>query len=314
MYMGRWLTGTEGTERQVELRAQLDARDISKAQTGIGYGNPTYSPWMSSERLRAEQLSRPYPLRSAVLSNQPKIVQSDSELRDLSSYLHRDGRVGLGLIGSSDALQLRVEDPADPWLEQTRTLAPKAVDTVMAVSPSWAERLQALCQIIVPLGTTTAGNPRRDVGRGFSSHFFRGAIFMDPPSTDDHRFEAYTINLAHEIGHQALFVYQCADNIIDGALETPVYSVIRKTERPAIQSYHAVVAAAYMAEFIGDWLQELGSDGTKVQYLRRRLEENIGHVEEGIAALSVLRYTEVGQQILDEMLGLAGHLRRAHDV
>jgi HEXXH motif-containing protein len=269
---------------------------------------------MSSERLRKEQGTRPYPLGAAIVSNLPRVIQSQPELQGLSDYLHREGGSGLRLIGASDALSLKVEDTKSPWLEQTRVLAPPAIAQLMKVSPAFRLRLQALCQIIVPLGTNLPGDPRSDVGRGFSSHLFRGAIFMDPPATVDHRFEAYAINLAHELGHQAFFVYQSADPIIDGPLDAPVYSVIRMTDRPAIQSYHAVVASAYMAEFIGDWLAKDGSGKPNSEYLSRRLLENITHVEGGIRALSALRYTDIGRQILDEMQDLAAYLRGAHGV
>jgi HEXXH motif-containing protein len=152
------------------------------------------------------------------------------------------------------------------------------------------------------------------VGRGFSSHLFRGAIFLDPPASDEHRIEAYAINFAHELGHQALFVYQCADPIIDGALDAPVYSVIRRVPRPAILSFHAVVAAAYMAEFVGDWLDAGAESTARLHYLRRRLAENVELVENGAAALSVVQFTELGEQILDEMRGLVAYLRIRHAI
>lgn len=314
MYLGRWLTGMEGAARLAELRAQLDARDIADTQSTTGSGYSTFAPWMSSKRLRASQPASPYPFGPTASIFGPKVVGTREELQELGEYLHRDGNGDLRLIGAKDALQLKVEDPEEPWLEQTRGLAPLAIAQLTKVSPAFRQRIRTLCQILVPLGSNLPGNPRRDVGRGFSSHLFRGAIFMDPPATVDHRFEAYAINLAHELGHQAFFVYQSADPIIDGPLDAPVYSVIRMTDRPAIQSYHAVVAAAYMAEFIGDWLAKDGPDKPNSEYLRCRLNENITHVEGGIRALSALRYTDIGRQILDEMLDLAAYLRGAHGV
>ncbi|RYZ46272.1 MAG: methyltransferase domain-containing protein [Sphingobacteriales bacterium] len=54
------------------------------------------------------------------------------------------------------------------------------------------------------------------------------------------------------MGHQALIVYQQSDAIISGDLEREVYSVIRRVKRPAILSFHAAVALAFMTRYLSE--------------------------------------------------------------
>src|SRR5690606_27268990 len=91
-------------------------------------------------------------------------------------------------------------------------------------------------------------------GVGFSSIRSRGAIYLSVPKLEDFYYLELAINLSHELGHQALMIYQGADSILNGDLEFPVYSAIRKTNRPAIMAFHAVTALSYMVLFISDLL------------------------------------------------------------
>src|SRR4051812_28398499 len=108
MHSGRWLTGTEGTGRLIELRTELDRKDLFMGESGRPpMLTAVYAPWMSSRRIRSEQGRYPYPIPGRVLTLGPHVVESAAELEAFSRYLTRDGLVGLQLIGSRDTVPLR---------------------------------------------------------------------------------------------------------------------------------------------------------------------------------------------------------------
>lgn len=84
--------------------------------------------------------------------------------------------------------------------------------------------------------------------RGYSTLRLRGAIFRAIPS-DATPYDV-AIDLAHELGHNVLFAWQTNDPIMLSDQDAPLYSEIRKRVRPAIQTFHAAVALAFMHFFV----------------------------------------------------------------
>lgn len=109
-------------------------------------------------------------------------------------------------------------------------------DIVIEASSLFADLFPALVDLVVPLD--------RQRNSGFSSHFARGAVFRAFPSTQSPTSVA--LDLAHELGHQAMMLLQSVDPLISSDHDAPVFSEIRGRDRPAIQSLHAGVALAYM--------------------------------------------------------------------
>ena len=161
----------------------------------------------------------------------------------------------------------------------------------------WQNLLSTLCMFIVPIYSTRESV--RPGGVGFSTLRARGAIFLSLPKNEKHSHLDLAINLAHELGHQSLMIYQGADRILNGKLDAPVYSVIRKTMRPAINSFHAVVALAFMVRFIADLLvaNDLPDDGF---LLLGRFVELRQNLTDGLETCRTLDFTEVGKKIFTE--------------
>jgi HEXXH motif-containing protein len=73
-----------------------------------------------------------------------------------------------------------------------------------------------------------------------------GAVFLGIPE-GEYPLATLAINLAHEIGHQILMIYQTADTlIVEDHMDLPCYSGVRKTFRPAIMTLHAAAALCHM--------------------------------------------------------------------
>lgn len=162
----------------------------------------------------------------------------------------------------------------------------------------WRGLYSTLCQFIVPIYSTRQNV--RTGGVGFSSLRARGTIFLSLPSDVNLNQIHLAINLAHELGHQTLMIFQGADSILKGELTRPLYSVIRKTMRPAINSFHAVVAAAFMLKFVSDIL--LGNRLLPAEriYCENYRGELIECLSQGIETCNQLQFTPIGQKLLCE--------------
>ena len=176
------------------------------------------------------------------------VVADPESLRFLSAALG-SAELPLGFLGIAESNGLCVETEDWPRVERLRRLVPAALEWIRGVDESFVARVGELVKEVIPLGMRAPLKARSPLGRGVSSHFYRGGLLVDLPEIDEHLEIEFAINLAHELGHQAFMVYQNADPIVDGDLRAPVYSAIRGEPRPAIKSFHALVALAYMKEF-----------------------------------------------------------------
>jgi hypothetical protein len=128
--------------------------------------------------------------------------------------------------------------------------------------------------------------------RGWTCHYFRGAVFLGFP-------QAYSVldlalDYVHEIGHQVLAVFQSVDPLIAGDRFAPVYSEVRRTMRPAIQSLQALSAIAFMTH-LANSVGERHYRHPEFPYsLRAAHEHAIRHLR------SSCSFTEVGAVIMND--------------
>lgn len=117
-----------------------------------------------------------------------------------------------------------------------------AIKNIKNNSPYYDEIFDSMVKEVVPLKQPRA--------RGLSLDIYRGSVFLGAPvSYPEILLE---LDIVHEVGHQVLSVLNSCDPVIDGDYNTPVYSEIRHTERPAIQSLHATFAIAFMLKYLVD--------------------------------------------------------------
>lgn len=109
----------------------------------------------------------------------------------------------------------------------------------------WIKELyDSLIIQIVPLKLKGGYERRRSSG---SYHSLRGIIFFHVPIEYNQEYLAeMRLDFLHELGHQAMFIYQLADSIIEHDEETMVYSGVREMNRTPYQALHAAVALTYM--------------------------------------------------------------------
>ena len=111
------------------------------------------------------------------------------------------------------------------------------------------------------------------------------------------------MNLAHEVAHQVLQVYQASDSIVEEAsLRAPVFSVIRRLDRPAILSFHAVLASVFMAEWTHEALRSPLPNESQRAWLKAKMRENTEAALAGFRALDGIPFTELGSDIRSECL------------
>jgi len=136
---------------------------------------------------------------------------------------------------------------------------------------------------------------------GFSSLEVKGLIFYSFNNKNINRIEM-AVDYAHELGHQALFVYQAADLIIRNGEKHKIYSSIKKADRPAIMTFHSLAALSYMKVAV----EELASDKSlcceEIEYslmlnksISRMLLETIQNIEK-----SEVQFTGLGQMLFEE--------------
>lgn len=124
-------------------------------------------------------------------------------------------------------------------------------------------------------------------------------MFMAVP---DMNREFWNINLqidiAHELGHSALIVYQAADPIFVSELDQPVLSGVRKVLRPAIMSFHAAAALAFMIEYLENALFQF--QGDELRYVESELQKCKSDLSLALKALEKCEFTDLGKEIFAE--------------
>ncbi len=299
-YPGRWLTGLQGSERAIKLSIELNRKSLERANSAVRSEFLEYRPWMSCHERLGYFASSDYAASDAV--GGARVVSDAATLSFLNDAFSSSPDLHLGHLGIAEATGLCVETLDMSRAARIAQAVPAALDWIVRADESLAARAAEFVKQVIPMGARPPLRGRSPYGRGVSSHLYRGGIIIDLPEVEEHGDVELAINLAHEMGHQALMVYQNADPIIDGDLRAPVYSAIRREHRPAIKSFHALVALAYMKEFA---VQALGDSALSSQR-RARLEVRIGQIDEalrsGARALreSGVKLTALGGELLAE--------------
>ena len=171
------------------------------------------------------------------------------------------------------------------------------------LSSSWIERVKVLCAELVPIDTGDIDRPLRKDGAGLSTHFYRKGIFLSLPQIPDRVKVELLLNLVHELGHQALFTYQRHDKIAYDCHRTPVFSAIRRTKRPLIQSIHAMVAIVYMLELVISAPEKFFDLGDQ-NYIKERFRGLIDDLKKAVEALDRVEFTKLGKLIYREAVAV----------
>jgi len=227
------LASVEAVPTLAQLGARLRDETLALARDKSGQSFERYTPWMCVAPVVEAPLEH-YELLAAAYEPGELVVDGDY-LREVSAFLRGQGQIIFHNV------------PGDPWhwpiFEEALTERPNTPrlyeqgrELVLGASPLFEALFPHVVEMVIPL--SRAGNS------GFSTHFARHAIFRTLPPTQTAATTA--LDISHEMGHQSMMLLQSVDPLIESGHDAPVFSEIRRRDRPAIQSLHAGVALTYM--------------------------------------------------------------------
>jgi HEXXH motif-containing protein len=253
-----------------------------------------YTPWMAIRARRSE-------LRNLISippsSGGPVLIRDFGALRivaqacrgthPLTAIVPHD--IGASILLESDCL--------DEWAGSLSEAAELAAGLV----PWLGRLLHDMLTFVVPIRHRPDNLPTK---RGFSTPLCFGAIFLtfeDRSLTAPTAIPELVVDLAHELGHHALHTYQTADPLFISDLRLPVYSGVKRFERPAIMALHASAAIAYMVEMLYG-LETLSShSGQVLAWARIKRQELIVHQRQALSELRTkCAFTPVGERLIRE--------------
>ncbi|MCB0361383.1 MAG: hypothetical protein KDD35_01590 [Bdellovibrionales bacterium] len=284
--------GPQSIENMVRLAHELESRaleEVNQKQEGRGFEFRSYHPWMS------HCLNNLSDMDGSISS----LVASDEELVRYSRALSM-GNEPLGrLDGKARYFQICLPDTTS--LSEFRHLFNEILKFNGRACPFFHNKYLSIVRQVVPIEAQDPINfPTRVNGSGFSNHHLRGLVFLSLPLSSPVQFLEGALNLAHEAGHQALMILQCCDDILAGPIGAPVYSVIRKTSRPAILSFHAAFATAYMIEWMMEsW--EFLSEISEPKDIRLRWKTLQDDLQAAIHIFLSQKFTPLGQLVFNEL-------------
>ena len=173
--------------------------------------------------------------------------------------------------------------------------------SLMQSSSEWMYNL--FNTIIYELCFVKKNEKRRFIG-GSSDYRLLGTIFCNLKPQPNEILEL-GICLAHELGHQALMVYQTGkDPISKESHNTVAYSGVRKVERPIYGSFHACVALGYMVLFCRDVAKNHKLEN-EIRSKANDLSIEYTHdLTAGLSALNKTQFTDIGALIMKDLIRL----------
>ena len=290
--MSSWIIGHEAAAFVLRLCARYKELALDNSVESLGSRPKSYSPWLSMR-----------PLQSRLIDTMPDpptrtIETSSSRLRALAEGLHApDGHPVSSIVTADIGVRIFTEVARDV------PAAPRAVELaieILRVHCPWIWSLQEeLASWVIPIIHRPDGVPKK---RGFSTPLCYGAIFLTFEDRDfslAHASELLAIDIAHEVGHQALYTLQLADPLIEDGLTSPVYSGVRDMPRPAIMSLHASAAIAYMLEVVDSLLR--GGGSTQEPALLASREQFVNSQRRAIDELyAAVRLSPLGVRVVND--------------
>lgn len=284
--MDSLLIGPRLSDDVLSVNTALRESTVAYARDTLGKAFDYYSPWQS-----VVPYTRSVP--DELLYYRPDatgdLLTDEAILATMATFMTGKGAVALESLPGQQSDWL-------PNADNISNVYDEAVGRIRNASATLRTLFDDVVDCVVPLG---GGR-----NRGYSTHFARGAIFRSLPADNDACDVAFDV--VHELGHQMLMVWQSVDPILDSDPNAQVFSQIRRRNRPAIQSYHATVALAFMAhleaETKDDEYMQAAADRRGRSY-----DTSLSH-SLGLAIDSIrkdCRPTAVGARLLDEMSAFA---------
>ena len=236
----------------------------------------SYTPWMCHVEKLAEL--------SNFFNSSDLILQEEKILTGIAPYYSIKNNNGDSLYPST----IHIED---------YKIYKKSSEYLFSI-PLLKRTFHSLIEHIVPLASKKGETTKS--GAGSSTLLARGAIFLAIPKIGELSTIKLALNMAHELGHQSLMVYQTSDRIIKNDLSTPVYSYIRKEPRPIIQSFHASFALAFMVEFLQKINRNLLT-ANELKFVKNELKNIKENFKISLKEFDKNKFTDFGAILLGDL-------------
>jgi hypothetical protein len=219
--------------------------DTLRARTVALTRHTEYSPWLS---LAAAGMASPSREELQALQHKRGQLQTDEGyLARLSEFFAGTGRPvfddiyteRVGLLESGDRVELFVDiisemPEAEVWFSEALEM--------VRWDPVFSKLYDTVVEAVIPTKVNFEA-------MGMSSHYARGVIFLAFSPAPESPFMV-ALDLAHELAHQALMVYESADPLIREGDTGWTYSAVRGTQRPPDSAFHGAAALSHMLHWV----------------------------------------------------------------
>lgn len=279
--MNQWLTGNTGIKKLTLINQRFENLCLARINKELNSSFSHYTPSMSLDKGRDK-------LPKILLEKQSLLIKNNNYLSSLTNfYTPPANKVIEGKNTVEFGVNSRNEDVFN-----------SAIAFFMSSSSFVVGAFKSIITNIIPMNTIESSV--RIEGVGNSNHESLGAIYLSVPSQHPKEIQL-AINIAHEVGHQALMLYQTSDSIIvPQELGRNIYSAIRKTNRPAIQSFHALVALVFMRDFIASVDRTCLSQDKSV-FIESQLTSYNCSLKANILDFKNISFTDIGKRIYGEI-------------
>lgn len=291
-WRGARLTGFEGAKLVTAFNTQLSEKSRLNASQFMKQELKEYAPWMSSFNLDKFSI-----LNSSAVK---LLVDNEEHVNIQRNVFSSDDCLNLKELDPLAQENVTVMSTTSPQWSRFKTYVENYYSIAKKSNPYWLHRVQSLINQVIPMEDVENSNKLRKNGSGLSTLKYRNAIFLSLPEYSDVSFFEFCLNFSHELGHQALMTYEHYDDLVKVDQNAYIYSVIRETNRPAIQSLHALIAVVYMLEFI-HYSQLFFKVNTPLQYIEERTRELREDLSVGLEEFKTVPLTSLGKQIIVEI-------------
>lgn len=294
---GSRITGLEGVKLLGHFSQLASEKSLKNANEKLGRSYQNFQAWMSTD-IHLEHFSK-----FNFSPVQKSFHLSGEELALRQKAFQMGKRSNIERVNPKQSAGMILLNKNDPEFEKFNKLAAETKSIISRCDFSWNARLHLLIHELLPFTNRLFPNTLLDNGSGLSTLFYRHGVFLSTPVESEVQTFEFCLNLAHEMGHQALMIYEQFDDIVKHDHTELCYSVIRRTERPVIQSFHALIATAYMVELIfcaENSLKEVCSS----KYVKMRFEELRDNMRTALGEFDHINFTKFGKQIFLECKSL----------
>lgn len=277
----RFLFGSRALQRLQSIDVSL--RSLTAAELNATVSE--YEPWFCA------------PNSFSLLSRKDQLLTEPEALRVISSqYSSSEESANLSVFGLDESgFRINSNFETDSRAQRIFNSALGHINS----SDELGECFSSIVQCIVPI--YSAKKEVREHGIGFSSVLARNAIFVSCPKVDGVADIELAVNMSHELGHQILHLYQSCDLLFESDNFAPVYSGIRKTDRPAILSLHAAVALGFMITAFESFNSKNIAIDESAEYIAKRLNELRADLIHTLVSLRKTHMTTLGRELVQEL-------------